>query len=140
MRKKGKPQRFDSPAGETVRHGASLMAHGHSIMRMRKDRRRMIATAGLAAGFVASCNVAYPQIPCGYEVQIIQGPFCEPFGFPPTSAKGISETGEIVGSYTACVIGPSRAFRWTEETGLVTLEIPDGFTASGAQDIDSATG
>ncbi len=106
----------------------------------RNNKRRIFAMAGLATGLLAGSIGAYAQIACGYEVQIIQAPFCEPFGFPPTRGKGISETGEIVGFYSACVIGPGRAFRWTEETGLVTLEIPDGFTASGAEDIDSATG
>ena len=101
--------------------------------------RQLSLAAGFSLLLLAACTVR-AQIPCGYEVQIIQGPFCQPFGFPPTIAKGVSETGEVVGYYNACVIGPGRAFRWTEETGLVTLEIPDGFTASGAEDIDSATG
>ncbi len=100
----------------------------------------ILAITAVAAGLVAGGNVVHAQIPCEYQVQIIHGPFCEPFGFPPTRGKGISKTGEVVGFYSACVIGPGRAFRWTEETGLVTLEIPDGFTDSGAQDIDTATG
>ncbi len=109
---------------------------------MRKNQKPQ-RLSNLAMGMVQFLVLAGPvtaQIPCGYEVQIIQGPFCEPFGFPPTIAKGVSETGEVVGLYNSCVVGPSRAFRWTEETGFVTLQVPDGFTSASAQDIDSATG
>ncbi len=109
-------------------------------MRIRKDRRRMIATAGLTAGLLAGSNAVHAQIPCGYEVQIIQGPFCRPFGFPPTIAKGISESGAVVGNYTSCLIGPIEAFFWSQSTGFVTLERPQGYTEAAAEDIDSTTG
>ncbi len=100
-----------------------------------------LAITALAVGLVAGANVVCAQIPCGYEVQIIQGPWCgEIFGYPPTVAKGISESGAIVGYYTSCLIGPSEAFMWTENTGLITLERPQGYTDAGAEDIDSATG
>ena len=96
---------------------------------------------GLGAGILAVSNVVCAQIPCSYDVQIIQGPWCgEIFGFPPTFGKGISESGAVVGSYTSCLIGPGEAFIWTQDTGLITLERPQGYTDAGAQDIDSATG
>ena len=109
-------------------------------MKIRRYNPTLMITA-LAAGLVAGADAVCAQIPCGYEVQIIQGPWCgEIFGYPPTFGKGISESGAVVGSYNSCLIGPSEAFIWTEDTGLITLERPQGYTDAGAEDIDSATG
>lgn len=122
-------------------HWEEGMSQEGCAMRRRKDRRRMIAAAGLTAGLLAGSNGAIAQIPCGYDVQIIQGPWCgEIFGYPPTVAKGISDSGAVVGHYTSCLIGPSEAFIWIPGPGLIALDRPSGFSDAGAEDTDSVTG
>jgi probable HAF family extracellular repeat protein len=71
---------------------------------------------------------------CAYDVAIISGPECPPFGEPPTRGVGVNEDGVVVGFYSVCTIGPDQAYVWTAESGLVTLDIP-GASESKAQDI-----
>ena len=107
-------------------------------MRMRNNKRRRLAMAGLAVGVLAHFNVAWAQIPCSYEVTaIIQAPKCPPFGFPPTLPRGMNDAGWIVGNINSCVIGPDAAFVWTQQRGLEILEMPPGATQSRAIDINN---
>ena len=86
------------------------------------------ATTTLA--ILLATTAATAQIPCAYEVTaVIQGPWCPIFGFPPTTGRGITEDGAVVGHYTSCLIGPGEAFYWSESTGFVTLERPAGYTS-----------
>jgi uncharacterized membrane protein len=87
----------------------------------------LILVSGLLPG-----RLAFGQ--CQYEVTVIAGPECPPFGIPPTIGAGINEDGDVVGYYAACTLGPNQAFLWTADAGLVTLDIP-GATESTAQDI-----
>lgn len=96
---------------------------------------KKMATAGLAAGFVVSCNVVCGQIPCEYEVTVIQAPLCPDFGWPPTKGTGINERGDVVGHYNACVIGPPTPFLWTRGNGFVTLDLGPGVAAATPADI-----
>lgn len=98
-----------------------------------------LLAAALAVGSTA--RQASAQIPCGYEVAaVIKGPFCSPFGYPTTIPRDIGEDGTVVGHYNVCTIGPSAPFRWTKETGLVTLGLPGGFASGSAFAIDDQTG
>lgn len=75
------------------------------------------------------------QIPCGYDVTIIQAPETPPFGFPPTLGFGINESGDVCGYWS--VLGPDEhAFVWTAETGLITLDPPPGVSSAIASDIE----
>ncbi len=104
-------------------------------MSNRNTRRRILAMAGLAAGVLAATNVVCAQLPCGYDVTIIQAPETPPFGFPPTIGFGVNELVHVCGYWT--VLGPDEhAFVWTPETGLVTLDMPPGTSASTASEID----
>jgi len=47
---------------------------------------------------------------------------------------GINEAGDVAGYYSSCDLGPERAFVWTADAGLVTLNIP-GASRSWAEDI-----
>ena len=85
-----------------------------------------VATAAMCA-----CDA---EAQCHYGVTLIQGPWCEPFEYPPTHGKGINEAGDVVGYYTSCDIGPEKAFVWTADSGFVTLNIP-GANQAWAEDI-----
>ena len=61
---------------------------------------------------------------CQYDVTVIAGPECPPFGIPPTRGKAINEQGDVAGFYSLCTLGPDRAYVWTADSGLVTLSIP----------------
>ena len=102
---RGVSRRLSGLAVDTARPNRVAIGHEVRAMRIRRITVTLRITA-LAVGLVAGAAAVHAQIPCAYEIQIIQGPFCEPFGFPPTSAKGISETGEVVGFYNSCVVGP----------------------------------
>jgi probable HAF family extracellular repeat protein len=82
---------------------------------------------GLLAGLVVVAGpLADRSAPgqCAYDVAIISGPECPPFGEPPTRGLGVNEEGVVVGFYSVCTIGPDQAYVWTAESGLVTLDIP----------------
>ncbi len=86
-----------------------------------------LAILGLAVDLVAGANAVCAQIPCGYDVQIIQGPWCgDIFEYPPTFPTDINEAGHVIGYYWPCDIGPATPFRWTPEQGFVTLPMPSG--------------
>ena len=75
---------------------------------------------------------------CQYTITAtIQGPECGIFGFPPTFGTALSDSGEVVGWYTACTIGTDEAFYWSEGTGFVTLDRPPGVFAAMASDISN---
>ncbi len=95
-------------------------------------RHLLIAVIFLPAGLLVGSTDSHGQ--CHYEVKLFQGPWCEPFGYPPIAAIGISEAGDVAGYYHSCVIGPEKAFVWTADAGLVTLNIP-GASRSWAEDI-----
>ena len=73
---------------------------------------------------------------CQYEITaVIQGPECGIFGFPPIVGTALSDSGEVVGWYTACTIGTDEAFYWSAETGFVTLDRPPGVYAAKADEL-----
>jgi uncharacterized membrane protein len=73
---------------------------------------------------------------CQYEVTIIRGPWCDDvFEYPPTGGAGINEHGHIAGGYRPCDLGPSQAFVWTPESGMVELEMPSGVMSGSGLDI-----
>ena len=72
---------------------------------------------------------------CQYDVSVAHGPWCgDIFQYPPTYVRGMNEAGDVVGYYKSCDLGPERAFVWTADAGLVTLNIP-GASLSWAEDI-----
>jgi len=106
---------------------------------MRRGQAARLIVAG-SLGFPLTAS-AGAQIPCAYEVSaIIQGPYCGIYGYPPTIPSDIGESGEVVGYYYVCAIGPNVPFLWTEASGLVTLDLPAGFNEGDAWDIDDQTG
>ncbi|MEE8156216.1 MAG: hypothetical protein V3T53_14780 [Phycisphaerales bacterium] len=114
-------------------------------MRIRKNRRQMIVIASLAVGLLGGAEVVSAQVPCGgYEVTaIIQAPECPPFGFSPTIGTAISEPIDgglpyVVGYIQACFIGPSAAFLWTPEDGIMLIPMPAGTSYSRAVDISGS--
>lgn len=73
---------------------------------------------------------------CQYEVTIIRGPWCDDvFEYPPTGSAGINEHGHITGGYRPCDVGPSQAFVWTPESGMMELQMPPGTTSGSGLDI-----
>jgi probable HAF family extracellular repeat protein len=98
----------------------------------------VVVAAALAA---APLPAARAQIPCGYEVTaVIQAPYCAPYGYPVTIPTAIGASGQVVGYYYSCVVGPSRPFRWTPGAGFVPLALPAGTTEGVAWGIDEQTG
>jgi probable HAF family extracellular repeat protein len=103
--------------------------------------RITMSAIGAIAALCLHTASSHAQIPCHYEVtHIIQAPYCNPFGYPPTTAVAISPNGRyVVGSYNACVIGDHRAFVYDTTTGLfTTLPLPSGYTESSAEDVNDA--
>ncbi len=89
---------------------------------------------GVTVATVAVC-ARDAEAQCQYEVTVAQGPWCgDIFQYPPTYGKGINEAGDVAGYYDSCDLGPSRAFVWTADAGLVTLNIP-GASQSRAEDV-----
>ena len=89
-----------------------------------------VATSAMAALWTRDADAQ-----CQYDVAVVQGPWCgDFFGYPPTRGHGINEAGDVAGYYTTCDLGPNRAFVWTADAGLVTLNIP-GASQSWANDI-----
>ncbi len=93
-----------------------------------------VLVLGVTVATAAVCT-RDAEAQCQYEVTVAQGPWCgDIFQYPPTYGKGINEAGDVAGYYSSCDLGPERAFVWTAEAGLVTLNIP-GASESNAEDI-----
>ena len=94
---------------------------------------------GLAMGMVHLLLIAVPvtaQIPCSYDVQIIQAPSCPIFGPPVTRGRSISDSGNVVGDYDQCDDpGLENSFLWSPRERLLTLDMPRGTLTSSAMDI-----
>lgn len=106
-------------------------------MRIRKDRRRMIGTAGLAARFVASCNVVCAQIPCEYEVTTLQFPIECGIGTVLTAGFSLNEYGAVVGTYRCPISTFFQGFMWTAEDGFEGLDPPQGVVEVFPTDINN---
>jgi uncharacterized membrane protein len=83
----------------------------------------------------ASAVSARADIPCQYELTIIQAPACGKFSSA-TRARGLNESGTVVGFYTECFFGPDYGYIWTPSAGMADLFIPPGFNQSDAVDIN----
>ncbi len=106
-------------------------------MRIRKDRRRILATGGLAVGILAAFDPVCAQIPCEYEVTIIASSNgCGGFGTVNTYGLGLNEHGAVVGYYKCPLWNHTEAFVWTAEHGFVTLQRPQGVSSAIAVDIN----
>ena len=105
------------------------MSRRFRAFRMPDSSELLAVLAGLAACALG----AELRGQCQYEITAtIQGPECGIFGFPPTFGTALSDSGEVVGWYTACTIGTDEAFYWSAETGFVTLDRPPGVYAARA--------
>ena len=82
-----------------------------------------ILCTGVAANLHAQCQ---------YEVTIIQDPTLIPRG------TGIDNLGHAVGYYFFLVGDTDRAFLWTPQAGLITLQFPPGTSRSFAHDVNDA--
>ncbi len=88
------------------------------------------------AGTLLATSPAAAQ--CQYDVTVIQAPdVCGILGPVITTGTGLNENGEVVG-YWSCPVGNDKAFVWTPETGLISLEMPAGVVDARAFDIDNA--
>ena len=114
------------------------MSHVVCAMRIRNNRRRIVAMVGLGAGIVAASNVVCAQIPCEYEVQIIASPLDCGLGTVNTFGLGLNEHGDVVGYYRCPLWNHTEAFLWTAEEGFVTLQRPQGVSSAIAVDINDA--
>ncbi|MEE9294012.1 MAG: hypothetical protein V3W34_03480 [Phycisphaerae bacterium] len=74
--------------------------------------------------------------PPEYEVDIIPGPFCGPFGYRPATGLGINDLGHICGRERDCNTD-DEPFFWSPGTGRVELDIPPGFDEGRALDLNS---
>lgn len=101
---------------------------------MDEQVKTIKVTATMICLMIAVYAKAQPE--CGYEVQLIQAPACPPFGPRPTNGFGISEEGNIVGSYLDCANAYSQAFMWTPHTGFVIIPTPPETIMSAASDIE----
>jgi probable HAF family extracellular repeat protein len=104
----------------------------------RLDRRGRNSIAVTLLGLLAATAVGsghgYAQ--CGYDVTIIQGPEDDYWGFPLTIATGLNDLGDVVGYYYY-PNSYDRAFLWTPDPGLTTLEMPSGTRTSSAYDVSN---
>ncbi len=74
---------------------------------------------------------------CQYDVTVIQGPdVCGILGPVLTFGTGLNENGAVVGRWNCPASENRRAFVWTPDSGLVTLEIPTGFSGAEAWGIN----
>ena len=101
------------------------------------NRRQTIGSVMTAAAMVSAHAAAQE---CGeYQVTaIVQAAECPPFGYPPTSPRGINEQGWMVGTIQSCVIGPDVAMLWTPEDGLMVIPMPPGTSYSAAAAISGS--
>jgi uncharacterized membrane protein len=104
--------------------------------RLNRRARSPIAVIllGLFAGAIVGSGHGYAQ--CGYDVTIIQGPEDDHWGFPVTNATGLNDLGDVVGYYWY-PISYDRAFVWTRDSGLITLDMPAGTRTSRAYDVSN---
>ncbi len=94
----------------------------------RVGAKHLLTLCGVCSSALIVDGRSYAQ--CEYDVTVIQGPWCgEIFEYPPTLAKGVNECGDVVGYYSECLIGPNKAFLWTADSGLVTLNLPGAIEA-----------
>src|SRR5206468_979338 len=84
--------------------------------------------------FMASGPATTQNIACHYEIAAtISGPYCAPYGYPPTIGTGISPSGRYVcGYYNVCTVGQAKAFLYDTQTHVFTT-LPfaaNGFTSA----------
>ncbi len=96
----------------------------------------VISSTVLILVIIGTLSVRRARAQCQYDVTIIQAPDCPPFGAQPTIGTGINNLGHIVGYYDVCLGDTQRAFLWTPEGGMQTLEMPDGVLSARASDIN----
>ena len=106
-------------------------------MSTRKNRPRRLAIAGLAAGFVASCNVLCAQIPCDYEVTTLKFPIDCGLGTVITIGLSLNESGAVVGYYYCPLWDNFQGFMWTAEAGFEALDPPQGVVEVFPRDINN---
>lgn len=91
---------------------------------------------GISGWVGCPADDAPPFTPCRYDVALIYGPGCSNHPAEPYPT-GINDAGTVAGLYRECLTGPSRAFRWTPESGLDELWLPSG-SPGAAFDINEA--
>jgi uncharacterized membrane protein len=103
----------------------------------------LAAFGGLAIGTIArqaesgGGGGSGGQIPCRYEVTVIQAPPCPFFGPPPTIATGLNEQGHVTGfAYDCFTSGIYRPFIWTPEGGFQYIPLPPGILWATPADIN----
>ena len=73
---------------------------------------------------------------CEYEVTILPNVPC--FGADAVPRPwAINDNGEVAGSFDLCASSSEGAFYWSQETGLIILNMPEGTTDSEVNDINN---
>ena len=92
----------------------------------------------LAVVLALAVDATSAQIPCGYQVLILQGPSCPPLNIPPpTTATGVNDLGDVVGHYSQCgAASGNDAYLWTRETGMTTLDRLPGVLSATSADVN----
>ena len=60
-------------------------------MRSASANDQLITLLMAGSAMLLAVSAGQGQVPCQYDVTIIQAPECPIFGFPPTSGRGLSE-------------------------------------------------
>ncbi|MCH8822172.1 MAG: hypothetical protein IH984_01565 [Planctomycetes bacterium] len=92
---------------------------------------------GLCALIILMISVhAKAQVPCEYDVTVIQAPVDCGFGIVITTGLGLNENGAVVGNYWCSAWEHTEAFVWSAEDGFITLDRPAGVSSANAVDIN----
>lgn len=95
---------------------------------------RPLTYVGVLASLLA---VSPARAACQYDVTVIEGPPCPPYGPQPTVGMALNAKGAVVGYYCACDCKVTQGFLWSADGGFGPLEMPQGVLSSEASDISA---
>ena len=117
--RKGKPVRFCAQNGERL-------------------WRTLMALGVVLTGVV---GVKSSSAQCEYSVTVVTGPPCFPDSSRSVHFFGINDYGQACGEIAICgAVGQARPIVWTQESGIITLSLPEGATQGVANDINNVLG
>ena len=102
-------------------------------------RTDWIARGVPAVVLALAVDATSAQIPCGYEVMILQGPPCPPLNIPPpTTATGLNELGDVVAHFSQCgAASGNEAYLWTPASGMTMLDRLPGVLSATSADVNN---
>ncbi len=118
----------------------SASRHLSPWLRVRRTVRRAFPTGSVTAvaGLLTLVWHGHCDAQCDYEATVIQPRPCPIFGILNLEARGLSNTGQVVGWRWSCDLSDDIAYYWMPDTGLVDIPFPASTTSRRAEDVNSA--